>query len=77
MSLALLRQLKALTARLTNWHFRWLKRLALTALLLLTLCALAWQFWLLPRLTLYKPWLEQQLSQKVGAPVRIAALQGG
>ncbi|QLI80354.1 TIGR02099 family protein [Chitinibacter fontanus] len=77
MSLDLLRQLKSLTARLTHWHLRWLKRLVLTCGLLLSLCALLWQFWLVPRLNDYKPWLEQMLSQRIGAPVRIAKLSGG
>lgn len=77
MSLALLRQLKSLTARLTHWHLRGLQRLLLVLVLLIALAALAWQFWLVPRLNTYKPWLEQQMSQRIGAPVRIANLQGG
>ncbi|WP_157313932.1 YhdP family protein [Chitinibacter sp. GC72] len=76
MSLAFLRQLKSLTALFTAWHLRWLKRIVLTAFLLLLLAALAWQFVFIPRLNSYKPWIEQQLSQKVGATVQIAELQG-
>ncbi|QLG87177.1 TIGR02099 family protein [Chitinibacter bivalviorum] len=77
MSLAFLRQLKSLTARVTDWHLRWLKRAFFTCVLLLALCALTWQFWLLPRLNDYKPWLEQEISTKVGAPVQIASIDGG
>ncbi|WP_373975855.1 TIGR02099 family protein [Chitinibacter sp. SCUT-21] len=77
MSLAFLRQLKVLTARITHWHLRWLARLALTLLLLLTICGLTWQFYAVPRLNDYKPWLEQQLTQTIGAPIKIASLSGG
>ncbi|WP_410497773.1 YhdP family protein [Chitinibacter sp. S2-10] len=77
MSLALLRQFKTLAPRITQWHLRWLKRLGLAVVLLLVICALGWQFWLVPKLPQYKPWIEQQLSQKIGAPVRVGALEGG
>ncbi|WP_182077112.1 AsmA family protein [Deefgea sp. CFH1-16] len=49
----------------------------LAFLLLLLIVASAWQFWFMPRLNDYRPWLMTQLEQATGVPVFIGQVSGG
>ncbi|MCB5194864.1 YhdP family protein [Deefgea salmonis] len=71
-----MRRIKLALFSLSHSLFRWLKRLALAFLLLLLIVASAWQFWFMPRLNEYRPWLMTQLTQATGVPVSIGQVSG-
>ncbi|QKJ67818.1 TIGR02099 family protein [Deefgea piscis] len=72
-----MRRIKLALFHLPHSLYRWLKRLVLAFLLLLLIVASAWQFWFMPRLNDYRPWLMTQLEQAMGVPVFIGQVSGG
>ncbi|UXY14837.1 YhdP family protein [Chitiniphilus purpureus] len=57
--------------------WRWLRLLLALLLLLLALAALAWQYYLVPRLDQYRPTVAGMLAQVTGNRAEVARLVGG
>ncbi|MDW5417493.1 YhdP family protein [Iodobacter sp. CM08] len=60
-----------------HWHYRLLLRLLAAAGLLLLAVILAWQFYVLPRLDEYRPWLVQKLENATASQISMGRLSGG
>jgi uncharacterized protein (TIGR02099 family) len=60
-----------------HWHYRLLLRLLAAVALLLLATVLAWQFYVLPRLDEYRPWLVQKLETATASEISMGRLSGG
>ncbi|MBS1156156.1 MAG: hypothetical protein H6R07_2080 [Proteobacteria bacterium] len=65
------------TGKLLLWHSRLLMRMALAGVLLLLILAGTWQFWVIPRLEQYRPFLVAELSRSAGVKVEVGGLAAG
>ncbi|MBY0445046.1 MAG: hypothetical protein K2Q15_07555, partial [Burkholderiales bacterium] len=60
-----------------HWHYRALLRIFAGVGLILLTVILAWQFYVLPRLDEYRPWLVQKLELATGSQIEMGRLSGG
>ncbi|AZN35848.1 YhdP family protein [Iodobacter ciconiae] len=60
-----------------RWHCRALLRVLAGVSLLFCMVVLAWQFYVLPRLDEYRPWLVQKLVDATGSQIEMGRLSGG
>ncbi|GGP25375.1 YhdP family protein [Silvimonas amylolytica] len=60
-----------------HWHYRLLLRLLLACALVFVGIALVWQFYLLPRLDEFRPWLQDRFAQATGSQIRLGRIEGG
>jgi uncharacterized protein (TIGR02099 family) len=60
-----------------HWHYRALLRILAGVGLLLLAVVLAWQFYVLPRLDEYRPWLVSKLALATGSQIEMGRLSGG
>lgn len=60
-----------------HWHYRFLLRTLAAASLIVIAVVLAWQFYVLPRLDSYRPWLMQKISTATGSQISMGRLSGG
>ncbi|MCX7206416.1 MAG: YhdP family protein [Proteobacteria bacterium] len=60
-----------------HWHYRALLRIFAGIGLILLTVILAWQFYVLPRLDEYRPWLVQKLALATGSQIEMGRLSGG
>ncbi|WP_262488341.1 hypothetical protein [Iodobacter fluviatilis] len=59
-----------------HWHYRLLLRLLAAVALLLLATVFAWQFYVLPRLDEYRPWLVQKLETATASQISMGRLSG-
>ncbi|AMC33742.1 YhdP family protein [Janthinobacterium sp. B9-8] len=60
-----------------RWHYRALLRLLVGLCFALFAVMMAWQFYVLPRLDSYRPWLVQKLATATASQIEIGRLSGG
>lgn len=63
--------------RITLWHGRALLRAGVVIVLLLSLAALSWQFWFIPRLDQYRPRIVAEISRAAGVKLDVGEIVGG
>ena len=63
--------------RFLHWHYRLLLRVLMALGLILLAAALAWQFYVLPRLNDYRPWLQQRFHANTEGYLDFTRLSGG
>ncbi|HSC81848.1 MAG TPA: hypothetical protein VLC08_15925, partial [Chitinolyticbacter sp.] len=70
---SLLRQLRGLL----HWHWRVVRWALLAGVVLLGCLAAGWQFYVVPRLDVFRPTIEAKFSAASGSRITIAGLAGG